>query len=645
MNNHRKKIVCSLICSTLLLGTSSVGSAEENAATTEESFNLDEYVVTASRIPVKLSEAGANITVVTREEIEKGAFTSLSDVLRKNNVNMAENDFSAYPILNGDDRVLIMVDGRKMNYPHWMLGGNERVMNINSLPVKNIERIEIVRGAASALYGSDAAGGVINIITRKATASSTTVDSSFGSWGLRRYSIATEGKENGFSYLLTAEHKKRDSFKFDDSKTDATKTHPDSQVDEDFVTLRLDKDLGNGRELSLQFEHTENNSGFGAGILTATSLPGFPGGYQDVTGNNIALTYRWQQDTGANNFFRVYRNAEKGTFYNSFTKSDYITPYSYEVHATGADWQQSWKISDKHTLVGGAGWRKDYKDDKEFINESISTKSLFMENRWNLPQQWSLSLGTRYDDQSITGDKTTSNIVVNRGINKAANVYASWGQFVRNPILEYLYGNSRLFANTNLKAETGDTVTVGVNTKLDERTKLQASIYSSRVKDAYEWSPRTLYRYLVINGGDQKRRGLDINLVHTLSPQWDVSIGYVYSKIEEEATGTTGYSNYDKNSQPNGYNLGLQYTQDKWNADLNLRAATGRSLAYFTSNSYLTLDMGVNYQLNPETRIYLKGYNLTNKSYELIEKSTFGVDTVEFPMAGRNFYVGIEHRM
>lgn len=629
-----------------MLGTSSIGSAEENAATNEESFNFNEYVVTASRIPVKLSESGANVTVVTREEIEKGAFSSLSDVLRKNDVNMAENSFSAYPILNGDDRVLIMVDGRKMNYPHWLLGGNDRVMNINSLPVKNIERIEIVRGAASALYGSDAAGGVINIITRKATASSTTVDSSFGSWGLRRYSIATEGKENGFSYLLTAEHKERDSFEFKDSKTGATKTHPDSQVDEDFVTLRLDKDLGNGRELSLQLEHTENNSGFGGGIVPSTGLVGFPGAYQDLDSNNIALTYRWQQDTGANNFFRVYRNAEKGTFYNAFTKSDFITPASYKVHATGADWQQSWKISDKHTLVGGAGWRKDYLDDKEFINESISTKSLFMENRWKLPQQWSLSLGTRYDDQNIAGDKITSNIVVNREIGKDTNVYASWGQFVRNPIIEYLYGNARLVANSGLKPETGDTVTVGVNTKLDERTKLQSSIYSSRVKDAYEWSPIIFpYRYQVINGGDQKRRGLDVNLIHTLSPQWDVSIGYAYSKVEEEVAGTAGYSNYDKNSQPNGYNLGLQYTQDKWNADLKLRAATGRSLQYFTSNSYLTLDMGVNYQLSPETRIYLKGYNLTNKSYELSEKADFGSAVVEYPMPGRNFYIGIEHRM
>ena len=184
MNLKQKKLLCSLVGSALLLGTSGIASAEEI-------FNFDEYVVTANRIPVKMTEVAANVTVITREDIEKSGSTSISDVLRNNDVTIGSNSSSSYPILNGDDRVLVLVDGRKMNWAHLMVSGNDHVMNIDSLSVKNIERIEVLRGPGSSLYGSDAVGGVINIITREAKEITTSVSSEFGSWVFKRYGLTT----------------------------------------------------------------------------------------------------------------------------------------------------------------------------------------------------------------------------------------------------------------------------------------------------------------------------------------------------------------------------------------------------------------------------------------------------------------------
>ncbi|HWR07620.1 TonB-dependent receptor [Sporomusa sp.] len=638
INSKQKKILCSLISSALLFGMTGLASAEE----AEQEYNFDEYVVTANRIPVKATEVAANVTVITGETIEKGGFTRISDVLRDNNINTGSTSFGAFPVLNGDDRVLVLVDGRKMNWPHLMFSGNDHVVNIDGISVKNIERIEILRGPGSSLYGSDAVGGVVNIITKKAEGNRTSIASEFGNWGFKRYNLTTEGKTDDISYFFTAEQKKRDNFEYKEANTGKNKTHAASQLDQDLMTLRLDKELGNGKDISLQWEHTNDQTGFGAALMEDGNAAN-PEGRQDLTSNNLALTYRWNQDSGAGNFVRVYRNTSTGTLYKSLVKTDGVSPYSYDLYANGVEWQQNWKLSEKQTLVGGASWLKEHLDDQDTINRGVSTKSVFLENSWRLPSKWLLTVGTRYDDQSIVGDNTTSRLSINREINATTNIYASWGQYVRNPTVAQLFSNTIYWVgNSDLKPEEGNTVTIGLNTELGDGTKLQTSVYSSHLKNAIQWKSLWPDPGYYENVDREKRQGLDITLNKTLSPQWDVTAGYSYAQIKTTANSTNYYDD-PKNSQPNGYHLGFNYNQDKWDAGLTLRAATNRSLEKFTSKSYLTMDMTVNYQITPTTRIYANAYNLTNEAYELIGNVWYKPGS--YPMAGRNFFIGMEHRM
>ena len=205
--------------------------------------------------------------------------------------------------------------------------------------------------------------------------------------------------------------------------------------------------------------------------------------------------------------------------------------------------------------------------------------------------------------------------------------------------------------NLDLKPETGHTVTLGLNTELAKGTKLQTSLYHSEIKNAIDWDWKdwdgtgTFYTKYV-NVDNQKRDGLDITLSRRLSPQWNVSAGYSYVKIQNQSNTETSYSEDPRNSQPNGYRLNVEYDQDKFNAGLTLRSVTGRDLSRFTGKSYLTLDMVMNYKLTPDTRVYVKGYNLTNEAYETTG-SYWGTPPTpgQFPMAARSFYVGLEHKM
>ncbi|SEP23204.1 TonB-dependent receptor plug domain-containing protein [Propionispora vibrioides] len=651
MKLNQKKLLCSLLSSAVLLGTSQIIFAEDAAS--EETFNFDEYVVTANRMPVKKSEVAANVTVITQEEIEKGSFTNLPDILKKSNIALQETGTSTVPVINGDDRVLVLVDGRRIGWDHLVISGNSHAgIDLNSLPIKNIERIEIVRGPASSLYGSDAVGGIINIITRKAKTANTSISSEFGSWGFERYSLTTEGKENGIGYLITAEKKTRDDFKYKNPSTGKTETKNNSGFDQEYLTMRLDKDLSNDRSLSLDLEHADDKSGY-----SGTNNPYFvyPNGYRKQVDDNIALTYHWGQNNGAENFFRIYHNETDLKYWDSFNSIA-------DLYANGFNWQQNWQLAKNYTLTGGADWREEHLDDKESINKGYTSKALFLENRWQFVNNWSITAGGRYDDHSISGENTTSRLTVNKELNADTNVYASWGQYVKNPTMQDLFwDNGWTIGNPNLKPEEGTTTTLGINTKLGDGTKLQASVYSSRLKNALEFksgydsdasdpdaSYISGYGYYVpgyyYNASHEKRRGLDLSLTRELSPQWTVGLGYTYNKTQvQDENGN--YVNYTSNSQPNGYRLNVQYDQDKWDAGLTLRSATGRSLEEFTSKSYVTLDMLVNYKINPATRIYLKAYNLTNEAYELTSAGTLGNGPGSYPMPGRSFYLGVEHRM
>lgn len=640
MKKHNKSLLCSLLGSALLLGIPQTTLADETAA---NEFNFDEYVITANRIPVKKSEVAANVTVINREEIEKTNPTSVSEILKKENVNVESTSFGSVAKLNGDDRVLVLVDGHRIGWDYLIISENSHTsVNLDQLPVKNIERIEIIKGAASSLYGSDAVGGVINIITRKADTSSTSVSSEFGSWNFQHYSLVTQGKQGNISYFITAEKKKQDNNDYKDPETGTTKELPATHFDQQLVNVRVDKALNTDSSLSFEFGHMDATTGFSS-ALTSPGVVTYPNGYIDSADNNVALSYHWGQAAGLDNSIRVYHNTTEGTDYNAFLN------YTYELAATGLDWQQSWKLANNQTLVGGAEWKESSLNDKASMDRSYSTSAFYLENRWQLPKNWTLTAGSRYDDHSIVGGHTSSRLSLNRQVNEKTNVYASVGQYVRNPQLAELFSNTIYWkGNPNLKPETGNTVTLGINTELEKNTKLQASIFSSNLKNAFKWEgvydSSNVYQYgHYVNAYREKRQGLDLSVSHTLSPQWAVTTGYTYSKIKTQTDSTTGFIDDPSNSQPNGYHMNLQYNQKKWDADLTLHSGTGRSLTKFSSSSYLTMDLNVNYQIKENTKLYFKGYNLTNEAYEL--RAAYYSGAGAYPMPARHFLFGVEHHI
>ena len=171
-------------------------------------FELDEIVVTASAMQEPLNTVPRNITVVTREDIEQAPSKNIVDLLnREAGINMRSlfgSDKQAVIDMRGmgataASDVIVMVDGIRMN------SSDMSGVDFSSIPLEMIERIEIVRGAGSVIYGSGAVGGVINIVTRKGTPhKETRLYAAYGSYDTRDTRAGMSGSVQDLGYHLSA---------------------------------------------------------------------------------------------------------------------------------------------------------------------------------------------------------------------------------------------------------------------------------------------------------------------------------------------------------------------------------------------------------------------------------------------------------
>lgn len=187
------------------------------SAQAAETNQPSQIIVSATRTPVGVKDIPGNPTIITSAELEEGGFTSVPDALGKraglhvrnyaNNPNQASVDIRGFGE-NSHGRVLVLVNGRRINRPD--LGP----VNWSQIPIGNIDRIEVLRGAHTALYGDYAVGGVINIITRRGAEQPQTEASVMGgSYGFNSETISTSGDLGDIGYTAAIGHQSSDGYR------------------------------------------------------------------------------------------------------------------------------------------------------------------------------------------------------------------------------------------------------------------------------------------------------------------------------------------------------------------------------------------------------------------------------------------------
>lgn len=625
----------------LLAGTTVVWGGTVFAQEDLQEFALDDMVVTATRTESKMVDVPVNATVISAEKIADRHYLDVADALKDvpgaTVIDSGEGADEKKIILNGDERVLVLVNGRRVNFD---VGTMSRASyDLNQIPdVSLIERIEVVKGHGGALYGSDAVGGVVNIITKKMDHSYGKVSMGFGSQQARDAKAMYTIKEGKTGVMVAASKYKQGYYKYKDVADNSTKRWPgDTKFENEKVSLKLAQELTETSNLEFGYDFSKYS---GISQYSVTS----PGpSLIDKKTNNIYMKYDWLMNDTDQGYLQVYRNKYE---YDNFGKID--------EKVAGFEAQQAISTAENNKLVVGASYRSSHVNAVTgSYNDKINNKALFVSDQWEFAPRWTLDAGVRYDKHSTAGSKTTWSAGLNKKFDENSHAYFNWGQVFKAPTLDDLYYNNTSWwqiGDPNLKPEKGDTWTVGYGTRIADKTDVNISYFQSDLEDAitWDWSGSPAYAK---NIHKQKKNGMELSISHELNDNWNLEASYTYVRVRNDNNDGSGYVR-DNNYIPNMYRFGVRYHDDLWNADLFLRGGSGADTSgandwygnytqKYVDSNYVTLDMSVSYKASKDLSFYAKGYNLLNKAYA---ESAGAVNyAYSYPAQGRRLIIGAEY--
>lgn len=647
-----QKLAAAVLTAVLAGSTSVVWAAEQDQAEKP----AQEIVITANRLKNQKVDTPADVTVITSQQISDRGYRTVTDALEDvpgaRVLDAGTPAFERKVMLNGDERVVVMVDGRRVNNSMGPTSGKS-TLDANTLPpVSMIERIEVVKGGASTLYGADAVGGVINVITKTPEETTGTVHVGYGSWGTQDLGASFGGKVNKTGFQVGFNRNKASYLKYKDTNGDTKRWDGQSDYTQDSISLKLTQDFTKSDGLTVNYDYSNLDGNFRSGLYTYDSISKayYPNTDQRHTikkTNNVGIKYDWNRDSRNSGYLQAYRN------YLNY--SNFGAPlYSYnDGEMNERDWgiegQQNFALSDTNTLVAGLEYRNAKVTHKGLYNSgSYNNKAVFLQDQWKFAPTWQLNTGVRYDNHSEAGSRTTGSVAVNKKFSQDSNAYLSWNSVFRAPTTDDLYyehkdvspwGDYSAYGNKNLKPETGNVWSAGYNFKIDDKTEAGVTAFYSNLDNAIRWDYSS-YPMYVRNIDKEKRRGMTLSVEHHLNKLWDIDAAYTYVKVNTDKKDGKGYVR-DLNYAPNYFQAGVRYHDTKWNVSLTGRGGSGLSGEKYGEHNYFTLDLAARYKFTHNWTGFANFYNLNNAAYA--EYSGVFNNQDIYPMPGRRIIVGAEY--
>ena len=598
---------------TLTVGT--MLSAGQAYAAEENTFQLDLMTITADRIEQTVGTTPSNVSVITAKELQdKGAKTlaeALSDVPGVTVQNYGNAGQIAIPYILGSDRVVVLVDGKRMNLPQGMSYGYGGVDANTFVLADNIDRIEVVRGGASVLYGADAVGGVINIITKKGqTDTPSSVSVAAGNYGARYYSVNTGGQEKNTRWLLSGTQDSNDGQR-DNSAYKAKN-----------ASFRIDQDLNKGETITATYDYYGSHAGLPGATYWKT-----PNDYGNILRQNWSIGYTKEHADG-NRVFRYYDNNQ---IYSTFISPSY---YRHENSVHAFEYQDNAKLDANNLLTWGGEWRKDKVTStaEGNIPHSGTTKAIFVQDQYSLTASSTLTLGIRQDNNSIYGDHTLPKIAYLYQANENTSYFANWGKIFKAPNFDQLYwSDSGMLGNPDLKPETGWTAEVGMKNKFSKITEGTLSLFKRDLTDAIKWRSTDptdwTAPWQTYNVAHYTATGVTASVATKLSPVTTATFGYTYLDSHDQDGNSVG-------DPRNSFNVGLTIHDGKLTQTITGIYEDKSGTSYSQIPSHFIVNTNTVFNTTKDTSVFLTFNNLLNKQYQ----SVYG-----YPASSRTFLLGVKH--
>lgn len=615
--------------------------AGSTLSTAHAETQLPQIVVVANRAPTEITRIASAVTVITEEEIQKKNKATVTELLREvPGLAVANNGGVGQPtslFMRGTEsrHVLVVIDGMTLNDPS---DPSDR-FDFSNLTTDNIERIEILRGPQSTLYGSQAIGGVINIITKRGRgAPKAEAFAEYGRYGTVRSGAGARGEVGRTSYSFSASGGRTEGISSlstrngglekDGNRTATISGNMESKLSEHFTG-----------KLSIRYNRTDTQFDSPGTFSTIAPRPAddplpendnrqFNG---RMAGELSLLDGVWKQEMGFSTL-----NVRRYSISSYYDAALFDSPFGRQV-ALGRrdkfDWIHRVRGGDAHAFTFGTEIWKDSFKTATLRERDVATTAYFIDDQMSLGSNAVLGASARIDNHQAFGRQFTWKAAPGYRFDATGTrLKASYGTGFKAPSLADLFSPDT--GNPNLLPESSKGWDAGFEQSLwDKKISLGSTFFRNDIRNLL--GNIDTFPFTSTNKGKARTQGVESVLTFHPSPSWSLRASHVYTLTEKRDNDTEL-----KRRPRHQANLAADYAmRDDLDLGLNVRYVGSRrdgdiiTFAPVIAKSFTTIELSADYSLSPSLALYGRLENLLDKRYE---------EVAGYGQPGRGVYAGVK---
>lgn len=593
---------------------------------------IGEVVVTASRSPKKISEIGKVARVITAETLARSQGRTLPEVLNNvagitigGNGNNPGDVKSVYMRGASAANTLILIDGIPVNDASEITGE----YNISAIPVDQVERVEILKGGNSTLYGSDAVAGVINIITKKGSGKlGANLLATGGSYDTFKQILGLNGQIGVTSIAISASNL--------DSKAFSTAAPAKGETDFDkdgfhqkSVSLNIGQDLSNRFSLRGNFQGNNNQADLDNGAFADAKDYTY-----DKTAVLAGIGGKYTFDKGTLGF-----NLSQNSVRNTYNNRGSVTNNGGQISHLESN--LNYAFTRFIDIASGVSYRFSKTDQHNSFSKPLfadnNIKSLFTSLFIRSNSGLQAELGGRVNDHSQYGTNFTYTINPSYLISNRYKLFVNLSSAYRVPSLYQLFSQ---YGNLNLEPETSVSYEAGFDFNLTDKLNLAFSYFKRDIDNVIDFGQVRPGVFGYINQNNQKDNGFELELA--FKPVSRIDLMAFYAHVNGEVTTPTSetFNLFRRPKDSFGLNAGFNVSRD-FSFNLIYKYTGDRKDRYFDSSTFKTVntdmdsynmvDLYAQYKVSPKLSLFTDIKNLLDEDY---------IDFSGYTTKGLNFNAG-----
>jgi vitamin B12 transporter len=586
-----------------------------NAATSND---LPVTVVTASRLPQAINQVPASISVITQSQIQQSPSKELSNLLRQDaSLNVVElggygQQTSVFTRGTNSNHTLFLLDGMRLN------AGTTSIANVQFIDTSDLGQIEILKGPASVQYGSDAIGGVVQLISAKPTQQKFFTTLEGGNNGLYKATLGADVVENDAYLQFRSQAMGTDGWAT--TNIAAQKSSYDQKgysikggVDNDQYALSAEVRANKGQSEYVDYDYKSPLS-------------------QDFNNRLFNLTGRY---TFAPN---IKVNVRLSQFLDALDQND-SNEFAHTKHKE-LDTHLNWGFTPNQTLLAGLTSRQtdaNLLTSFDQYQRRLRTSGYYLQHQYQ-DSIFSTQTGVRLEDNQQFGKHTTGQLAGRMQVLPSTSIYSNIGTAFHAPDANQLY--SSFGGNPDLKPEESTSYEIGVNQKIIDGLEGNIAVYRTHIKNLITYNSA----FNLANINKTQLTGSEAGLKWNFAEGWFSNIAYGY--VQPIAQGQNGASDRELTRRPRQTftaSAGLQRPRYGFNAELTTKSDAKDYNVNYPVSGHAIANVHAYWQALSNVRVFANVDNLTNRKYPvaLAGDGTFGSTLSDYLAARRQATLGV----